>query len=304
MKTSLEHIASQLKEIRNPSSYFRGTSPLSIEIPKTVLLFGRHHTNQLGPDPKHHHRFVLMISIIGEARVILDNQAFDFTAGNALLVFPHQFHHYFAAIPHPITWLFITFELSSSDTLSPIKNTALRLWPEVIDIVESIVRNYAANPNVTLRNNKTALLLAMLLNDLLSRAPVTMPAQEKSFSSQAHDTIDRVHRYVYAHIDHPVTITDIARHMALSSSHLRMLYRKSTGMSLGSYVRELRIRRAQELLQSSSMNISQIAYSCGFESIYAFSRAFRKKLEMSPSEYRKGRDSSEVRTQGVGSERT
>ena len=45
--------------------------------------------------------------------------------------------------------------------------------------------------------------------------------------------------------------------------------------------------RFEELLQSSSLSIQNIAYSCGYSSSFSFSKAFRKVNGLSPSEYRK-----------------
>jgi transcriptional regulator GlxA family with amidase domain len=57
-------------------------------------------------------------------------------------------------------------------------------------------------------------------------------------------------------------------------------------VSLGRYMRESRLSEAAQLLQSSGLNVSDIGERCGFESLYAFSRAFRKAYGIPPRTYR------------------
>lgn len=57
-------------------------------------------------------------------------------------------------------------------------------------------------------------------------------------------------------------------------------------MSLGSYMRESRLSIAASMLSDPNReSIEEIARACGFESIYAFSRAFKNVMGMSPSAY-------------------
>jgi AraC family transcriptional regulator of arabinose operon len=51
-------------------------------------------------------------------------------------------------------------------------------------------------------------------------------------------------------------------------------------------MRESRLSEAAKLLQNSELNVSEIGEKCGFESLYAFSRAFRKAYGIPPRAYR------------------
>jgi transcriptional regulator GlxA family with amidase domain len=60
-----------------------------------------------------------------------------------------------------------------------------------------------------------------------------------------------------------------------------------TGLSPNQYHLNLRITRAQELLESTLLNIEEVADQTGFENIYYFSKIFKKKVGTSPKVYRK-----------------
>jgi AraC-like DNA-binding protein len=83
-----------------------------------------------------------------------------------------------------------------------------------------------------------------------------------------------------------VTISEIATDLGYSVSHLRAVFRDRLGVSLGRYMRESRLSQAAQFLQKSDLSVSDIGEKCGFESLYAFSRAFRKAYGIPPRTYR------------------
>jgi transcriptional regulator GlxA family with amidase domain len=72
--------------------------------------------------------------------------------------------------------------------------------------------------------------------------------------------------------------------MSRTSLHLKIT--ALTGMSISHYVRSLRLRKAQELLTTSGLNVSQVAYAVGFDNPKYFSRLFSEEFGVSPANYR------------------
>jgi transcriptional regulator GlxA family with amidase domain len=64
------------------------------------------------------------------------------------------------------------------------------------------------------------------------------------------------------------------------------MFKKHTGVSPGQYHLHLRLMRAKELLLATDMSIKQVAYETGFESIHYFSRLYKSKMGVPPSEAR------------------
>jgi AraC-like DNA-binding protein len=89
------------------------------------------------------------------------------------------------------------------------------------------------------------------------------------------------------HLDERLTIGAIARRLAMSPSHLRKRFQQLNGLSLGNYLLHYRLSRAIKLLVQSDLSLTQIAVDCGYESLAAFSRAFKGKVGKNPSAFRK-----------------
>jgi len=73
----------------------------------------------------------------------------------------------------------------------------------------------------------------------------------------------------------------------LSASHLSHLFKRVTGKSPMEYLFACRLLAAKRMLATTSLSIGDIVESCGFSDDSNFSRAFRKRVGMSPSDFRK-----------------
>lgn len=72
----------------------------------------------------------------------------------------------------------------------------------------------------------------------------------------------------------------------MSPAYLGRIYMESTGMSLVDYIAEKRIQNACKLLATSVKSIKEIAEACGYPDANYFSRVFKRKMNMTPAEYR------------------
>lgn len=103
-------------------------------------------------------------------------------------------------------------------------------------------------------------------------------------------------RLVYRAIDilldemaDPPTLTDLAHRVGTNQARLGRAFQTHLGMSTFEYLREQRLVRAQELLDTTDRQIQQIADAIGFKRAGDFATAFRLRFGMTPREYRKRR---------------
>lgn len=93
-------------------------------------------------------------------------------------------------------------------------------------------------------------------------------------------------RYATAHIGDGVTLEAAARAAGVSSRTLTRRFAQETGTTWRHVVRQARVMRAMELLVEPDARVTDVAYAVGFESIGAFSHAFRAVVGEPPSVYR------------------
>jgi len=93
--------------------------------------------------------------------------------------------------------------------------------------------------------------------------------------------------YIWNYYERDIGLDDISGYVFLSPSYFTRIFKKETGQTPISYLINLRINRAKELLSESDEKASDIALSVGFSSQQRFNETFKKITGMTPIEYRK-----------------
>ncbi len=99
-------------------------------------------------------------------------------------------------------------------------------------------------------------------------------------------SIDSTISFLHNNMGSQLTLDDMVKHSQLSKSHLIRLFKDQTGHSPMDYFIRLKMQHACMLLAFQELTIGQIGMDLGYKDPYYFSRAFRKIIGMSPTEYR------------------
>ncbi|QQE10616.1 helix-turn-helix transcriptional regulator [Planctomycetota bacterium] len=262
-----------------------------ITIPDKVLMFKR-RAPMLGPAHRHG-RFVLIIPIRTRADVIIDQTFYRIGPSQALLVFPWQFHHFANFEEEELTWLFMTFELKDEKLIAPLRSTPLSLNQQINQNLITLTEIYEArDASVSAVEQEIRMRFALVLQQLLRQ----VQRQIKPFSSTSGDIrsaavphlslFESVARFLLDNMEEPVSVDDVAECLAMSNSHLRERFRKQYGMSIGHYIRQVKMHHAMRLLSTTDLSVAQVASRTGFQSVYAFSRSFKRETSKSPRQFR------------------
>lgn len=99
-------------------------------------------------------------------------------------------------------------------------------------------------------------------------------------------TMEDIFTYIEHHFSNGIRIAELADYFHMDRSYLSRLVKKQTGSSLKSHIIHYQINYACDLLANTDLPIGEIACSCGILDIYYFSKLFRSKKGMTPTEYR------------------
>jgi len=104
-------------------------------------------------------------------------------------------------------------------------------------------------------------------------------------NNEASFVASRVREYVHAHLQEPITASDIARAAGYSQFHASRLFKEATGISPFEYIRRQRLISAAHQLRSGKPKILDIAMDYVFDSHAGFTRAFAKAFGITPKKY-------------------
>ncbi|MFE5409445.1 helix-turn-helix domain-containing protein [Microbacterium sp. NPDC056569] len=98
--------------------------------------------------------------------------------------------------------------------------------------------------------------------------------------------LERAMRYLESRIDGTIRVDELATIVGLSASHLSALFRQATGGGPGAFHTALKMAKARELLDTTSLSITEVARAVGYSDPLYFSRHFRRVHDVNPSTYR------------------
>lgn len=153
-----------------------------------------------------------------------------------------------------------------------LNNDLLILFRKLIEIVQSSFTGYPQlSAGITLQI--LGLVNAISIHQEYANNPVGKLIAKAKFLLQES-------------LEEPVNIEKLAREIPMGYSSFRKAFKKCTGESPNQYHLNLRLNRAKDLLTTTTLNINEVADQTGFDSVFYFSKLFKKKNGVSPKFYR------------------
>jgi AraC-like DNA-binding protein len=219
---------------------------------------------------------------IGEGGVsYIDNTSHAITENLVICAKPGQMRH--TRLPFMCYYIHIIInEGQIFDILSALPNyIELEDSGELRELFGDLCAHYdsATSENEMLLQS-LILRLIYLLNrySVLSKTAYTPKTNNRAL-------IERTLSYIKDNLTSDLSLKKLADEANFSSIYFHKVFKNSTGKTLHQYVEDQKIKKSIDLLISTDMTLTQIAYECGFSSQSYFSYAFKKKTGQTPREY-------------------
>ena len=226
-----------------PDDYFNGLDWDGEILPREIVLFCRmaqdHRTSGWdGISAKagrydQHSRYVLLVALEGKGSMGVETKTRQIHQEEAHLLFPHQIH-YFIDLPEKFTWLYVTFDLEG-----PARQI-LELWRsggrKINGHTKSLLMEFLAE-----FQNGDGLQSSIALGKVFEAMETAEPAQNKADPDA--DLVAQIKKYVMENLEDDLAMPALSRAMGVSESYLRAVFRDGAGVSLGNFVRSVRLVR-------------------------------------------------------------
>jgi AraC-like DNA-binding protein len=181
---------------------------------------------------------------------------------------------------------------------SPMLPSLITMWKQMVDTFEELGKLigekepakttggehvYLCHTDISMQFLGLQALLYQWLHHIFSIMRSFLPDQPLQFDHRVMKACD----YIQHHIDKPIYLDDLAKHVHLSPSHMSHLFYKSLGLYPMEYVQRTKIHAAKKMLMETSYSVKEIANRIGYAEQSQLSRAFRKEEGLSPLHYRK-----------------
>jgi AraC-like DNA-binding protein len=173
---------------------------------------------------------------------------------------------------------------------------ASKLVQLLCDVLQRLNSLLHGNPRYEVSYQRNRLFLIdsfSRCNNAVAALDLFTPALERLLKSAGgeHRTsnplVDRACSFIRESYDRRISLSRVARELAVSPNYLSRIFRREAGMTLTAYIQRIRLRHALHLLGESGSSISEIAYRVGYQNYRDFHRNFVKYENASPSAVRR-----------------
>ena len=110
--------------------------------------------------------------------------------------------------------------------------------------------------------------------------------KNRELFSKYREAVSAAIRYIDENYNRNIYLDDVCKIAMMSQAYFSYLFKQITGNTFVEYVNSLRIGKAMEMLKGSSISITDICFTTGFNDAAYFNKVFRKETGLSPRQYR------------------
>ncbi|OCT15548.1 hypothetical protein A8709_15850 [Paenibacillus pectinilyticus] len=223
----------------------------------------------------------------GNVRVTSLEHAVELSEGDLFCLFPGQSYIYetmqVAEEDPPLKMIWLAMEgnqlplVTAEFGLTPNKYWLKEIMSnEVGETLRSIL-------GVIVSSKWHKFLVQRLLSELFYKMDLQV---NRAAPNERENWLQQVKEFFDLHYTEQIRVEDAAHQFGYHRSHLYAAFLKKYGTSPQRYLASKRLEKGAELLKTTTLSVTEIAYSLGYSELYAFTRAFTTYMGISPRTYR------------------
>ena len=222
----------------------------------------------------------------GALHSVADGQDLLLKQGDLVIYGPGQWHMQYADIGVAPRFVTISFEIQGME-LAPLMNRKFTAPQNVVTLLQNMLREQErmdpfSNEIILSQLN---LLLLFLLRE--SAAPRGGKLQTSNAIHSENEIIRQAQQYISSHIREKLSVPLVARQVDVSPSYLTALFHKNLQISPGEYIRRIKLQESKQMIRENNLNFTEIAAELQYSTVHHFSRQFKEKFGITPTEYAK-----------------
>lgn len=243
-----------------------------------------------GPAIRPH--YLLHVIRSGKGTFVRNNESYHLETGNAFLIAPLESTAYQADETDPWFYTWIGFDGPAVETLlaptcfqdSCVFNRSMS--SEELHLFLKLLHQLLVTWETSGPDSYALMGQFLEILEFMKTPPRTQ------LGTEAAGYLEKAKAYINSNYSYPIRISDVAQFVGIDRTYLYRLFMETEKTSPKQYLLRLRMRTALKLLRSTTYNITEIAYYCGFNDSAAFCNRFKEHFGESPRSFRH-RDSFE-----------
>ncbi|HEX2926837.1 MAG TPA: AraC family transcriptional regulator [Ruminiclostridium sp.] len=256
----------------------------NISIPQIHTLFYQEKEKGFSFKGEAHDFWELTYVDKGRMYTLLDGKTLSLEQGEAIFYNCGQYHTQWSDEDISVSFITVTFDMAIENASIPtgvfsVDNEMRSLLGKIIYEKE----NYSIYSEDMILCYLKEFVIKLVRYSRLEKA---ISQQDNIIRTRIDDDImNRCLDFIEKNIEKRLTVADVAKAIPISTSYLSSIFKKKINMTVIDYINNFRLEKSKELIKMSSLNFTQISEQLGYNSVHYFSRQFKLKYGISPSEF-------------------
>ena len=222
----------------------------------------------------------------GELHSVVDGQDLLLRQGDLVIYGPNQWHMQYADIGIAPRFVTISFDVAGVE-LTPLLDRKFTAPQQVANLLQSMLREQEHFDSFSsdIIVSQLSLLILYLLRE--SVQPTGSKVKNANVVQNENEIIRQAQQYVASHIREKLSVPMVAAQVGVSPSYLTVLFHKNLQLSPGEYIRRIKLQESKQMIRENNLNFTQIAAALQYSTVHHFSRQFKEKFGITPTEYAK-----------------
>ena len=222
----------------------------------------------------------------GSVHSVLEGQDMLLKQGDLVIYGANQWHMQYSDIGVAPRFVTITFDVCGGD-ITPLLNRKFTAPQHTVTLLQKMLREQeqmdAYSTDIIIA--QLEMLLLLLLRE--ANAPKAGKLQTSNSVHSENEIIRQAQQYISTHIREKLSVPLVARQVDVSPSYLTALFHKNLQISPGEYIRRTKLQESKQMIRENNLNFTEIAAELQYSTVHHFSRQFKEKFGITPTEYAK-----------------
>ena len=217
----------------------------------------------------------------GSLHSVADGRKQVLLPGDFVIYGPNQWHMQYADTDVSPRCLRIFFEIQGS--LEALQNRKFSASEGTDFIFAQLLQEQDRKESYA---DEMILALLNQLICLLMRQTDGKPVADRGMKGE-YRIIHRTQVYVSTHVWEELSVPFVAQRVNMSPSYLTALFHKHLDISPAEYIRRVKLQESKQMIRENKLNFTEIAAELQYSTVHHFSRQFKEKFGITPTEYAK-----------------
>ena len=222
----------------------------------------------------------------GELHSVAEGQDLLLKQGDLVIYGPNQWHMQYADIGVAPRFITISFDVSGAE-ITPLINRRFAAPQQAVNLLQGMLREQERMDAYS--DDMILAQLGMLLMYLLRETETPTGSRLRSTNAvhSENEVVRQAQQFISENIRQKLSVPLVAEHVDVSPSYLTVLFHKNLQISPGEYIRRVKLQESKQMIRENNLNFTEIAAVLQYSTVHHFSRQFKEKFGITPTEYAK-----------------